>query len=213
MLGLNAAVENHIRKHQKKPTVAIPSCSTLWLRINVCSAGRSGDPSYPRKEREPQATNVADRAAADRAPGPGMAARRLSRFHLEIGEGDAATGKGDTVLLAPAALFKLRFLGKRSGEAHLALRATAGPAGVIHLDSVGFRQFQEGHGLVRLDRPVALDKVDAVPGPGQEDVPLIEVGDQRMDHRLVESSVEAGPGFGSPWPRGGQGDGNPETGM
>src|SRR6195256_6463600 len=99
MLGLNAAVENHIRKHQKKPTFAIPSCSTLWPRINVCSAGRSGDPSHPRKEREPQATNVADRAAADRAPGPGMAARRLSRFHLEIGEGDAATGKGDTVLL------------------------------------------------------------------------------------------------------------------
>jgi hypothetical protein len=29
MLGLNAAVENHIRKHQKKPTVAIESCSTL----------------------------------------------------------------------------------------------------------------------------------------------------------------------------------------
>jgi len=37
--------------------------------------------------------------------------RCLSRFHLEIGEGDAATGKGDTVLLAPAVLFKLRFLG------------------------------------------------------------------------------------------------------
>ncbi len=34
MLGLNAAVENHIRKHQKKPTVAIESCSTLWPRIN-----------------------------------------------------------------------------------------------------------------------------------------------------------------------------------
>src|SRR5258706_11457524 len=80
MLGLNAAVENHIRKHQKKPTVAIPSCSTLWPRINVCSAGRSGDPSHPRKEREPQATNVADHAATDPA-------RRLSRFHLEIGEG------------------------------------------------------------------------------------------------------------------------------
>jgi hypothetical protein len=31
MLGLNAAVENHIRKHQKKPTVAMMSCSTLWL--------------------------------------------------------------------------------------------------------------------------------------------------------------------------------------
>src|SRR5258707_14203319 len=87
------------------------------------------------QEREPQATNVADHAAADRAPGPGMAARRLSRFHLEIGEGDAATGKGDTVLLAPAVLFKLRFLGKRSGEAHLALCAPAGPAGVIRLDS------------------------------------------------------------------------------
>src|ERR1700722_6616462 len=189
-----------------------------------------------------------------------MAARRLSCFNLEIGEGDAATGKGDTVLLAAAVLFKLRFLGKRSGEPHLALGATAGPAGVIHLDSVGFRQFQEGHGLVRLDRPVALDKVDAVPrlgqrerlrhtfasprdsagsetlamklglikaerledppylrgegpGPAQEDVPLIEVGDQRMDHRLVESPGKAGPGFGSPGPRGGQGDGNPETGM
>ena len=87
-----------------------------------------------------------------------MAARRLSRFNLEIGEGDAATGKGDTVLLAAAVLLKLRFLGKRSGEAHLALGATAGPAGVIHFDSVGFRQFQEGHGLVRLDRPVALMK-------------------------------------------------------
>src|SRR3979490_3592036 len=92
-----------------------------------------------------------------------MAARRLSRFDLEIGEGDAATGKGDTVLLAPAVLFKLRFLGKHSGESHLALCATAGPAGVIHLDSVGFRQFQEGPGLVRLDRPVALDEVDTVP--------------------------------------------------
>jgi len=96
-----------------------------------------------------------------------LAARRLSRFHLEIGEGDTATGKGDTVLLAPAVLFKLRFLGKRSGEAHLALGATAGPAGVIHLDSVGFRQFQEGQGLVRLDRPVALDEVDTVPWLGQ----------------------------------------------
>src|SRR5271168_4603017 len=156
----------------------------------------------------------------------------FSCFHLEIGEGDAATGIGETVLLAPAVLFKLRFLGKRSGEAHLALCATAGPAGVIHLDSVGFRQFQEGHGLVGLDRPVALDEVDTVPrlgqrqrlrhtlasardavgsetlamklglikaeflqdppyvrgeqlGPAQEDVPVIEVGDQRMDHRLV----------------------------
>src|SRR6201982_1776903 len=247
MLGLNAAVENHIRKHQKKPTVAIPSCSPLWPRINVCSAGRSGDPSHPRKERVPQATNVADHAAADRARGPGIAARRLSRFHLEIGEGDAATGKGDTVLLTPAVLFELRFLGKRSGEAHLALCATAGLASVIHLDSVGFRQFQESYGLVRLDRLAALGEVDTVPrlrqcqrlrhtlasprdparsetlamklglikaelledpsylrserlGPAQEDVPLIEVGDQRMDHRLVESPGEAGPGFGLPWP-------------
>src|SRR4030088_3578891 len=102
MLGLNAAVENHIRKHQKKPTVAVPSGSSLWPRINVCSAGRSGDPSHPRKEREPQATNVADRAAPDRARGPGMAARRLSRFPLEIGEGVAATGKGAPVIPAPA---------------------------------------------------------------------------------------------------------------
>ena len=38
MLGLKAAVENHIRKHQKKPAVAIVSCSTLWPRMNVCSA-------------------------------------------------------------------------------------------------------------------------------------------------------------------------------
>src|SRR5258708_37097116 len=114
MLGLNAAVENHMRKHQKKPTVALPSCSTLWARINVCSAGRSGDPSHPRKERAPQATNVADHAATDPP-------RRLSRFHLKIGEGDAATAKGDTVLLAPAALFKLRFLAERHGHAHLAL--------------------------------------------------------------------------------------------
>src|SRR5258707_12200625 len=105
-----------------------------------------------------------------------MAARRISRFHLEIGEGDAATGKGDTVLLAPEGLFKLRFLGKRSGEAHLALCATAGPAGVIHLDSVGFRQFQEGHGLVRLDRPVALDEVDTVPRLRQR---------QRLRHTLT----------------------------
>src|SRR5258707_6010420 len=189
-----------------------------------------------------------------------MAARSLSRVDLEIGEGDAATGKGDTVLLAPAVLFKLRFLGTRPGEAHLALCATAGPASVIHLDSMGFRQFQEGHGLVRLDRPVALDEVDTVPRlgqrqrlrhtlasprdragseplamklglikaelpedppylrgeglrPAQEDVPLIEVGDQRVDHRLVESPSEAGPGFGSPGPGGGQGDGNAETGM
>src|SRR5271156_5967052 len=189
-----------------------------------------------------------------------MAARRLSRFNLEIGEGDAATGKSNAVLLAPALLLKLRFLEKRPGEAHLALGATAGPAGVIHLDSVGFRQFQEGQGLVRLDRPVALDEVDTVSrlgqrqplrhplvsprdsagsetlamklghikaelledplylrgeglGPAEEDVPLIEVGDQRMDHRLVESPSEAGPGFGSPGPVGGQGDGNPETGV
>src|SRR5258708_12239932 len=118
MLGLNAAVENHIRKHQKKPTVAIPSCSTLWLCINVCSAGRSGDPSHPRKEREPQATNVADRPAADRAPGPGMAARRLSRFHLESGEGDAPTGKADTVLLPPPALFNPPFLLNPSTQPH-----------------------------------------------------------------------------------------------
>src|ERR1700751_5842735 len=134
------------------------------------------------KEREPQATNAADPAAAARAPGPGMAARRLSRFHLEIGEGDAATGKGDTVLLAPAVLFKLRFLGKRSGEAHLALCATAGPAGVIHLDSVGFRQFQEGHGLVRLDRPVALDEVDPVPRLRQR---------QRLRHTLSSPPAPA----------------------
>src|SRR3984885_5752064 len=96
-----------------------------------------------------------------------MAARRLSRFNLEIGEGDAATGKSETVLLASAVLLKFRFLGKRSGEAHLALGATAGPAGVIHLDSVGFRQFQEGKGLVRLDRPVALGEVDTVSRLGQ----------------------------------------------
>src|ERR1700729_1120414 len=96
-----------------------------------------------------------------------MAARRLSRFNLEIGEGDAATGKSDTVLPAPVLLLKPRSLGKRPGEAHLARGATAGPAGVIHLDSVGFRQFQEGHGLVRLDRPVAVDKVDTVPRLGQ----------------------------------------------
>src|SRR5260370_34731487 len=121
MIGLTAGVYNHIMKHQKNPTVAIPSCETLWPRINVCSAGRSGDPSHPRKEREPQATNAADRAAADRAPGPGMAARSLSRVHLEIGEGDAATGKGDTVLLAPAVPFQLRFLGNRSSEAPLAI--------------------------------------------------------------------------------------------
>src|SRR3984893_12859888 len=50
-------------------------------------------------------------------------------------------------------------------------------------------------------------------GPAQEDVPLIEVGDQRMDHRLVESPGEAGPGFASARPGGGQGDGNAETGM
>src|SRR4029077_11142647 len=100
-------------------------------------------------------------------PRSGMAARRLSRFNLEIGEGDAATGKSDTVLLAPVLLLKLRFLGKCPGEAHLALGATAGPAGVIHLDSVGFRQFQEGQGLVRLDRPVALDEVDTVSRLGQ----------------------------------------------
>src|SRR6202008_2927225 len=108
-----------------------------------------------------------------------------------------------------------------------------------------FRQFQEGHRLVRLDRPVALDEMDTVPrlgqrqrlrhtlasrrdpagsetlamepglikaelledppylrgeglGPAHEDVPLIEVGDQRMDHRFVESPSEASPGFKSP---------------
>src|SRR5262249_55917084 len=125
-------------------------------------------------------------------------------------------------------------------------------------DSVGFRQFQEGHGLVSLDRPVALDEVDTVPrlgqhqrprhtlasprdpagsetlamklglikaelledppyfrgeelGSAQEDMSLIEVGDQRMDHRLVDPPSEAGPGFGSPGQGGGQGDGNAET--
>src|SRR6266478_933278 len=88
MLGLNAAVENHIRKHQKKPTVAIPSCSILWARINVCSAGRFGDPSHPRKERESQATNVADGAAADRALGPGMAA---AVFHASTSRSERAT--------------------------------------------------------------------------------------------------------------------------
>lgn len=31
MLGLKAAVENHIKKHQKKPTVAITICSTLLV--------------------------------------------------------------------------------------------------------------------------------------------------------------------------------------
>jgi hypothetical protein len=31
MLGLKAAVENHIKKHQKKPTVAISICSTLLV--------------------------------------------------------------------------------------------------------------------------------------------------------------------------------------
>src|SRR5258707_12579933 len=178
-----------------------------------------------------------------------MAARSLSRVDLEIGEGDAATGKGDTVLLAPAVLFKLRFTGTHSGEAHLSLCATAGPAGVIHLDSVGFRQFQKGHGLVRLDRPVALDEVDTVPrlgqrqrlrhrlaspgdpagsetlamklglikaelledppylrgealGPAQEDVPLIEVGDQRSDHRLGQLPGGTGPGLAAPGPGG-----------
>ena len=108
---------------------------------------------------------------------------RLSRFHLEIGEGDAATGKSQPVLFAPAVLLKLRFLGKRPGEAHLALCATAAPAGVIHLDSVGFRQFQEGHGLVRLDRPVALDEVDAVPRLGQR---------QRLRHTLASPRDPAG---------------------
>src|SRR5580704_4552664 len=96
-----------------------------------------------------------------------MAAHRLSCFNLEIGEGDAATGKGDTVLLAAAVLFKLRFLGNRSGEAHPALGATAAPAGVLHLDSVGFRHFQERHALVRFDRPVARNRLDAVPPLGQ----------------------------------------------
>src|SRR5262249_15427190 len=62
-----------------------------------------------KKRKRAQGTNVADRAAADRAPGPGMAAPHLSRFHLEIGEGDAATGKGDTVLLAPALSEKSEF--------------------------------------------------------------------------------------------------------
>jgi hypothetical protein len=112
-----------------------------------------------------------------------MAARRLSRFNLEIGEGDAATGKSDTVLLAPVLLLKLRFLGKRPGEAHLALGATAGPAGVIHFDSVGFRQFQEGQGLVRLDHPVALDEVDTVPRLRQR---------QRLRHTLASPRDPAG---------------------
>src|ERR1700729_2799966 len=112
-----------------------------------------------------------------------MAARRLSRFNLEIGEGDAATGKSDTVLLAPVLLLKLRFLGKRPGEAHLAVGATAGPAGVIHLDSVGFRQFQEGQGLVRLDRPVALGEVDTVSRLGQR---------QRLRHTLTSPRDPAG---------------------
>src|SRR6478752_2403179 len=110
-----------------------------------------------------------------------MAARRLSRFNLEIGEGDAATGKSHPVLLAPVLLLKLRFLGKCPGEAHLALGATAGPAGVIHLDSVGFRQFQEGQGLVRLDRPVALDEVDTVSRLGQ-----------RLRHTLASPRDPAG---------------------
>jgi hypothetical protein len=35
MLGLKAAVENHMRKHQKNPTVAMTSCSTLWVEIRV----------------------------------------------------------------------------------------------------------------------------------------------------------------------------------
>ena len=40
MLGLNAAVENHIRKHQKKPVVAMNSCSTLCVTmILLCCAG------------------------------------------------------------------------------------------------------------------------------------------------------------------------------
>ena len=33
MLGLNAAVENHMRKHQKKPAVAMTTCSTLCVLI------------------------------------------------------------------------------------------------------------------------------------------------------------------------------------
>src|SRR5579862_1369984 len=37
MLGLNAAVANHIRKHQKKPTVAMMSCSTLCVFIAAVS--------------------------------------------------------------------------------------------------------------------------------------------------------------------------------
>src|SRR5262249_41090804 len=51
MLGLNAAVENHNRKHQKKPTVAMESCSTLWPRMNVCSAETNPDGLAPRSIR------------------------------------------------------------------------------------------------------------------------------------------------------------------
>ena len=184
-----------------------------------------------------------------------MAARRLYASTSRSERASYGTGRK----LDPFSLRRCCFSNSAFSESvpvklTSALGATAGPAGVIHFDSVGFRQFQEGQGLVRLDRPVALDEVDTVPrlrqrqrlrhtlaspatrldpnsryeawpdqsrapgrlphvrgerlGPAQEDVPVIEVGDQRTDHRLVESPSEAGPGFAPPGPGGGLGDGN-----
>jgi hypothetical protein len=51
MLGENAAVENHIKKHQKKPTVAINSCSILLVFIArlQCGGKRCGDWSWYRR--------------------------------------------------------------------------------------------------------------------------------------------------------------------
>src|SRR5208283_690630 len=101
------------------------------------------------------------------SPQPRAAIQPPSSIHLEIREGDAATGEGKAAFFALWRRFEIRLLRKLSGELNLAGAATAAAAGVFDLDPMRFGEFEEVHCLVGFDAYIAFCETHAVTRLGE----------------------------------------------
>ncbi len=102
-----------------------------------------------------------------RALNPGTAIQPPSSIHIEIREGDAATGEGKAAFFALWRRFEIRLFRKLSGELNLAGAATAAAAGVFDLDPMRFGEFEEVHCLVGFDAYIAFCETHAVTRLGE----------------------------------------------
>ena len=102
-----------------------------------------------------------------RALNPGTAIQPPSSIHLEIREGNAATGEGKAAFFALWRRFEIRLLRKLSGKPNLAGAATAASARIFDLDPMRFGEFEEVHCLVGFDAYIAFCETHAVTRLGE----------------------------------------------